>query len=84
MSASTGGIAAIATFMKELNTLDCGQLTITADSRLTEDLGLNSLSILLLVVWIKDNVNGDVFEQVGNVSNLQKVSDVLALMKDAV
>lgn len=83
LTTRSDGIDAIATFLKDLNTIDCEGLVITPESKLGDDLGLNSLSILLLVVWIKENLNGDVFSAVDNVSDLVKVSDVLALMVDA-
>lgn len=80
MTASHSGLDVIATFLKDLNTIDCDGLTITPDSLLSDDLGLNSLSTLLLVVWIKDHVRPDVFDRVRNVSDLVSVRDVLALM----
>jgi hypothetical protein len=80
LTTRSDGIEAIARFLKDLNTIECDGLVITPDSRLGDDLGLNSLSILLLVVWIKDNMNDNVFSAVDNVSSLVKVSDVLSLM----
>lgn len=80
MSTTANNLEVIAKFITELNVPGCDRITIRPDSHLSDDLGLNSLAVLLMIVWIKDNVNEEVFNHVEDVNSLVKVSDVLALM----